>query len=292
MMKKHIVKKVLAGMLGLFLASAASAADINSRIFEFQKKLAADGNVQAQFKLAFMYEVGRGVQKDMVSAREWYKKSAAQNFEASKRRLKFLDVVASGFKPEHRTWVSEQIKDANDGDAEAMFIVAELYEAGIGVEADLLKARHYYKLSTGRGNANAEARLFKLEQKIFTSNKQQKQKVQQAEKQAEQQAEARDAEAADKRAEEQRQRALQAKVAEENRRLAIERRKIEDEKRRIEQQKQELAKREAEAARAKAERARAEKEKAEQAKAEAKKEEVFEADNCTGAAARFRTQCN
>lgn len=292
MIKTNRVKAMLVGMLGLFLASAAMAADINSRIFDFQKKLAESGNVQAQYKLAFMYEIGRGVEKDTDKAKQWYKQSADKDYAAAKFRLQYLDIQKTGFKPQHAKWL-ENLKDAaNNGDEEAMYLVAELYEAGTGVEMDLDMARRYFQKATAKGNPNAETRLFKIDQKI-NANKQQTAASKAAQKEAEQdKAEEQRQRAQQAQAEEERrQRELQQKASIESKRLAAERKRLEAEKQKLEKQKQELAKREAEAARAKVEKQQADKLKAE-AKQEVKQEEVFEADSCSGAAARFRTQCN
>ena len=43
-----------------------------SNVFKFQQKLAENGNVQAQDKLALMYETGEGVEVSVDKALNWY----------------------------------------------------------------------------------------------------------------------------------------------------------------------------------------------------------------------------
>jgi len=274
----------------LLFVPTVNAANIDSRIFNFQQKMANAGNAKAQFKLAYMYETGRGVNRDLAAARKWYSKSLNQKFMAAGHRLTFLDVEKSGFLSKHRSWVNTVIRDANNGDDNVMFLLANMYEKGIGVKSDLKKARHYYQRSTAKGNADAESRLFALDQhmrKVLAAKDKQR-KLEQARKKAD----------AEKLAKQKRKEKLKAKQAsiknkktkilkaeKEKQRLHAERKKLADERKKLAKMKLELAKK------------RASQKKAEQktviAETKANKsEDEFEADLCTGKAARFRTQCN
>jgi TPR repeat protein len=54
------------------------AADFDKPVFEFQSKLANQGNAKAQYFLAQMYEQGRGTAADAEQAKHWYEQ-AKQN---------------------------------------------------------------------------------------------------------------------------------------------------------------------------------------------------------------------
>ena len=273
----------------LLFVPTVNAANIEGRIFNFQQKMAKIGNAKAQFKLAYMYETGRGVRRDVAAARKWYAKAAEQNFTAADHRLIFLDVKKSGFRSKHKSWLKTVIRDANNGDDNVMFLLANMYEKGIAVKNDLKKARHYYHRSTAKGNADAESRLFALDQrirKIQAATEKQKQleqgrKKAEAKKQAEKLAKKRK----EKQASLKKQQKKTSKAEKEKQRLIAERKKIAAEKKKLAALKADLARKKA------AVKAAEEKTVIAETK-ENESDEVFEADLCTGKAARFRTQCN
>lgn len=289
--KSHFGQLVLALLLGFGIASPAAlqaANNYDSGVFEFQQKLAKGGNPQAQYQLATMYESGRGVAKDVNKAREWYKKSAAGNYAAAKHRLTFLEVKTGGFKNSHKPWVNQLAGDAKKGNGEAMYILGEMYEKGIGVKQDYKRAQKYYKSSASKGSVDAENRLYDIEQKVAQQNQQRQQKDKaQKEKAAKAREEAARKQKADKerkakqaaaaRAEQNRKK--QMKSDQERKRLEAERRKLAEERRQLEVQRRALQAQKA-----------ADQEAAMKADEE-KKEEKFESELCSGKAARFRTQC-
>ena len=291
--KSHFGQLVLALLLGFGIASPAAlqAANYDSGVFEFQQKLAKGGNPQAQYQLATMYESGRGVTKDVNKAREWYEKSAAGNYAAAKHRLTFLEVKTGGFKNSHKPWVNQLAGDAKKGNGEAMYILGEMYEKGIGVKQDYKRAQKYYKSSASKGSVDAENRLFDIEQKVAQQN-QQKDKAQK-----EKAAKAREDAAKKQKAEKERKAKQQAaaraeqnrknqmKSDQERRRLEAEKRKLAEDRRQLEAQKRALQAQKAADSKAAAQEA------AMKANEEEKEGEMFESELCTGKAARFRTQC-
>jgi len=57
---------------------------------EWYRKAAEQGHAEAQYKLGFMYQNGRGVKKDDKQAAEWYRKAAAQGNKEAERALQRL----------------------------------------------------------------------------------------------------------------------------------------------------------------------------------------------------------
>ena len=281
MMFHQFIKMCLFAVL-VGLLPTVSAADINSRIFSFQMKIAESGNEQAQYKVAYMYEIGRGVKKDRAKAMEWYRKAAGKNFVAAKYRVKYLEAKQRGFKAQDASWVSEVKAIAGSADGETLYLLGELYENGHGTDKNLKKARRFYMLSKAKGNPDADIRVYALDQQLSKSRQaEQKERDRKAaEKKARLEEERKE------RAEQERARAEKAakekKLEAERKRLEAERKRLAAEKRKLEQQKKALAKKEAE---------KQEKEVATKAP-EAKKTEGFESDLCSGAAARFMTQCD
>lgn len=278
----QVGKTLLAGLLGMFLfISTGQAANYDAGIFEFQQKLAKAGNPQAQYKLADMYENGRGASKDILKAKQWYKKSAANNYKPAKHRLTYLDVKAGGFKASHKPWLKDLSADAKKGDVEAMFLLGEMNEKGTGIKKNLKQAKAYYKAASIKGSVDAENRLYDIEDQL---HREKANKIARQEKKlAEKEAKHKKKETATRKAKQQstksnKQKKAQLKAIQERNRLTNERRQLAEEKRKLEAQQKALAKREAAA----------------KASSKEKKDagpEGFESDLCSGRAARFRTQC-
>jgi len=283
---KCIGKTILFSIVGIFVSiTTCQAANYDAGVFEFQQKLAKNGNPQAQYKLASMYENGRGTAQNFEKARSWYKKSAAKNYKPAKQRLTFLDIKRTGFKQSHKTWYNELRTDAKQGNPEALFILGTMNEHGIGVKKNLNKARVYFKEASVRGNYDAEYQLYAVEEKInqAKTKKLARQEANLAAKERQQKkndAKARkELEAKKKKAQSIKKKQAQLKITQERSRLEEERRALEEEKRKLDSMRQALAKREAVVT----EKANVDEKPAE--------EEGFESDLCSGRAARFRTQC-
>lgn len=278
----RIGNTLLASFAGIFLSiSTGFAANYDSGIFEFQQKLANNGNPQAQYKLAEMYENGRGAAKDVNKAKDWYKKSAANNYKPAKHRLTYLEVKSGGFKASHKPWLKDLSADAKKGDVEAMFLLGEMYESGTGIKKNLKQAKAYYKAASTKGNVDAEYRLYEVEDKLnrAKADKLAKQEAKLAAQEAQQKK--KDAQARKARqqsAQSNKQKQTQLKAVQERNRLELERRRLAEDKRKLEAQQKALAKREAAA-------------KAAAAEEKSAAPEGFESDLCSGRAARFRTQC-
>ncbi len=283
----------------LIFSSNLLAVNYYAGVFEFQKKLANNGNPQAQYKLASMYEKGHGVKKNTQQAKHWYKKSAANNYKMAGLRLTYLEVKQNGFKKNHRAWLNNVKQEAKKGNPEALFLAGELYEEGTAVKKDLYQAKRYYKKASSKGNVDSETRLFEVEEKIAAKEKQKKASALAAKQEnlknseAEKQKQAKEQQAREELARQKEKlaqannekKAAQLKLEQERKRLKIEKERLAAEKRKLEIQRKIM---EEEALLA------AEEEKVsieDDDEIVDESEDNFEADLCSGRAARFRTQC-
>ena len=168
-MQNHPVRILIKFLCILFLSVPTTyAANYDSDVFEFQQKLAIAGNAHAQYRLATMYESGRGVSKDNELAMKWYKKSSLNKHSAAKRQLVYIDIKNTGFKPHHKTWLTNVYSDGENGDENALMILGKIHENGTGVNKDLKKSQRYFKLAFNKGNADAESNIYRVEEKILT----------------------------------------------------------------------------------------------------------------------------
>lgn len=108
----------------LVLLFQAGGTEINLRkAFEWCKKAAQKGDPAAQFKLAYMYESGKGTAKSIQQAFRWYQKSAQQGY------------------------------------SNAQFTLAQLYEEGIGTDKNYEKSFYWTKKVALKDSAYAQLSL-------------------------------------------------------------------------------------------------------------------------------------
>jgi len=66
--------------------------------FTWYEKAAGQGHGYAQYNLAVMYEFGEGTPQDLAQARAWYGRAAAQNIAGSRAALQRLDRKSTSSK--------------------------------------------------------------------------------------------------------------------------------------------------------------------------------------------------
>jgi len=258
----------ISGLILCLCMTTSYAAGFDSGIFDFQQKLARNGNAPAQYKLATMYESGRGIGKDINKAIEWYTRSAEQDNKAAINRLTYLEIKKQGFNNQHKAWLLSLDKEARSGDGEALLLMGIMLSEGIAVKKDLNNALAYLKKAKMKGITGAEEEIFSItnhlnNQKQIEDTKRQEQiKKQQETERLE------------------RQRAYKAERQQQETAARIKKQKAAEQKR--QQQEQQRIKQQEERNRLK-----------EQQKSETieKPVEKFESNLCKGRSAKFVTAC-
>ena len=121
--------------------NASALIDQSSNIFKFQQKMADNGNVNAQYKLASMYESGEGVATSLDKALYWYDRAAKSGLKKAEHRNTYLTVKELGFnKKVHSDWLDSVKTEANNNKPDAMLLLGQLYRQGLGVKKNLNKA--------------------------------------------------------------------------------------------------------------------------------------------------------
>jgi TPR repeat protein len=136
----------------------------NFKSFEEVSRAANQGNVKAQNFLGSMYELGKGVTKDMSKAAEWYHKAADQGDAEAQTGLGFLYYFGDGVVLDMGKAAEWFEKSANQGGETAQFCLGWMYESGEGVVMDKGKAVEWYSKAANKGNADAQ---FLLGEKYF-----------------------------------------------------------------------------------------------------------------------------
>ena len=117
--------------------------------------LAQAGNLQAQFKLAQMYELGYGVSQNTENAIKWYK-LAARSDQPNQLSGHISLVQPNSTNSEELLKFIQTIKtNAQNGNSDAQRTLGDLYFKGIGVEFNLAQALKYYELSAAQQNIGA-----------------------------------------------------------------------------------------------------------------------------------------
>ena len=128
----------------------------NLTTFEVGKKLAEEGNPDAQFMIAYAYLIGDGTLKDTKQAFYWFKKSAEQGEPTAQSQLGQLYFSGEGTiinKEKAFYWYK---KSAEQGDSGAQYGLGKLYFFGNGTIINKEQAFYWYKKSAEQGEPAAQ----------------------------------------------------------------------------------------------------------------------------------------
>lgn len=98
----------------------------NSEIVKL-KRLAEQGNAEAQYKLGLMYDMGKDVDQDYNKAFEWYEKSANQGLASSQSKLGSMYRYGKGVEVNHAKASEWYWKAFKQGDEEAHYQLGTIY---------------------------------------------------------------------------------------------------------------------------------------------------------------------
>ncbi len=175
----HINRLILFLSISFILPTSVFAMDMatqpTSGVFKFQHKLASNGNARAQYKLGSMYESGTGVDLDIEKAKHWYGLSSTAGVKSANDRLTYLSVKERGYDPaKNSVWLDGVKKSANKSNGDAMFLLAQLYREGFGVDKDLGKALEILDRVSLLGAADVEDERALIQAEMIASKKAEK----------------------------------------------------------------------------------------------------------------------
>ena len=160
-----------------FALQAEGSINQSSNVFNFQQKLAINGNVNAQYKLGFMYEVGEGVEADIEQAKHWYKLAAEAGSSQAEQRNTYLTIKEHGYdKDKYAEWLNGIKKDAGQSKPDAVLLLGQLHHQGLGVKKDLKQSLELLNLVNVLGAANVEKEIGVIQRQIKAQKKYSQQK--------------------------------------------------------------------------------------------------------------------
>jgi TPR repeat protein len=92
--------------------------------------LAELGDAEAQFNLGVLYDEGAGVERDLATAADWYRKAATQGFIDAQTNLGIMYYHGLGVDRDHELAAHWFRLAADQGDAEAGEYLQRIQNAG------------------------------------------------------------------------------------------------------------------------------------------------------------------
>lgn len=147
------------------LASFANTADWGLvQRFKAQHELATKGNVKAMYDVGKLFERGRGVDKNMSTAAEWFQKAADANHASAQARLGVMYFEGRGVKKNNKKALKLITNAAKKNIASAQFQLGNMYELGSIVQKNLQTAVSWYKKADQNGYYLAKSKAKNLQQ--------------------------------------------------------------------------------------------------------------------------------
>ena len=134
-----------------------------SEAFKLFLEAAQKGDKQSQYYVARLYIDGKGVNKDLKSAREWYTQAAQQGDSSAQNNLAVMLTKGEGGKKNLKEAVQWLIKAAEQGVPVAQNNLGNKYRYGSGTKKDIPQARKWFLIAAGQGNEDARKSLAELD---------------------------------------------------------------------------------------------------------------------------------
>ncbi len=122
-------------------------------------KLAAGGDPQAQYYLAYMLDAGLGMGRDLYQAARWYEKSASQNFLPAVVYMGYIYSIGHGVERDEKQAFTWYTRAAQMGDAIAQNNLATMLRSGKPYRKDLPLAIQWFQQAASQGNPRAQYNL-------------------------------------------------------------------------------------------------------------------------------------
>lgn len=146
-----------------FMMVALGAAQVHAydgTDFKTIKKLAEQGNPEAQMKMGVMLSSGVGVSQDKLEGLKWYKNSADQGYAPGQWNLAFVYIRGEVVPQDFKKAFDLLQKAAEAGFDSAQYDLGMMYLQGLAVPApDQDKAEVWFRRAAAQGNRDAKKML-------------------------------------------------------------------------------------------------------------------------------------
>ena len=118
------------------------------KAFNIYLELANNGSIDCQRFIGWMYYTGKGVDKDLRKASDWFSKAADKGDIEAKYGLGKVYISSENYSKS----LTILLECANQGFPAALYSLGVMYRDGKGVETDRDKAYMYFKNGMKNGN--------------------------------------------------------------------------------------------------------------------------------------------
>ena len=124
--------------------------------------LSISDDAYAQFFLGEMYLKGKGVDRNLDEAVNWYRKAAEQGDAPAQSELGILYYYGVGMQQDYEQAAYWNHKAAEQGDAVAQCNLGHMYEYGEGLDKDYEQAAYWYHNAAEQGEVIAQFNLGRM----------------------------------------------------------------------------------------------------------------------------------
>jgi uncharacterized protein len=117
---------------------------------------AADGDVHAQLRLAYVYATGEGIPMNFAESAKWYLKAAEQGDVFAERSIANMYHAGNGVKRDDAEAVRWYREAAEVGDSDAQAELGFMYSSGFGVAQDYPEAAKWYLAAAEQRQVGAQ----------------------------------------------------------------------------------------------------------------------------------------
>jgi Ankyrin repeats (3 copies)/Sel1 repeat len=122
----------------------------------------SEGNVNAQFELAWLYTNGLGTSKDLEKAASYFNKAAEGGHVEAQNKLGHLYLYGQGVTQDRTTAIKWLTAAAEGGWGDAQLTLGKLYLTGEGTEVNLAEADTWLNLAAKQGVKGSDEALGEL----------------------------------------------------------------------------------------------------------------------------------
>ncbi|WP_374439920.1 tetratricopeptide repeat protein [Stella sp.] len=120
------------------------------------RRAAEESYAPAQASLGLLYEDGRGVPEDPVTAMRWYRLAAIQSYPPADTAIGLLHLEGRGTRRDEREAARWFRQSAERGDPVGQLMLGRLFQQGRGVVLDEVAAADWIGRAARQGDAEAE----------------------------------------------------------------------------------------------------------------------------------------
>ena len=139
------------GIAGALDAEKAYDSGHYAKARELWLPMAEQGDPTAQYNIATLYRLGRGVRADPVVATEWYQRAALLGHARSQVNLGRLYLSGTGVQRNILTAISWFQRAADSGDSFGQYFLGLQYLTGKGVSQNYKQAASFFLVSAEQG---------------------------------------------------------------------------------------------------------------------------------------------